>query len=341
MKLEITEDSYQWMLDRLALGIDNFYDDPYGTCDDWPDEGTDEKRKQGIRDHHGLLQNLAKEFDVSFEDIVAKWTTDYEQTRINNILNAASVDLCVATEKCCECGVVCRLVDNLECKDCTSEPPQFWEPDKSIKAKEVGGAGSRIFWLNISTRQELASTFLRFQEYYESPEFASKIFTLQEFRKWYKGDDKEFTYYDDWSGFNVPSWVLDPFREGKFLNVSSREQWLLDLFKDQDGKFYIIGTCGKDDTDQQTLKHEIAHGMFYVNAEYKEKVLNTLKGLTKDSASKIRQYLIGDYHENSIIDETHAYVLEGMELLGDEGIEGDDIKDVSTKLNAIYEKYRR
>jgi len=55
---------------------------------------------------------------------------------------------------------------------------------------------------------------LRFEEYYESPRFKGRIFTFDEYRKWYvKNSPKgkktgRFTYYSDWSGFNIPSYAL-------------------------------------------------------------------------------------------------------------------------------------
>lgn len=75
----------------------------------------------------------------------------------------------------------------------------------------------KINLLVFENQKELASTFVRFQEHYESPEFAGKTFSLEEFKEWYiKNSEKgretgEFTYYEDWSGFNIPSYVMRPF----------------------------------------------------------------------------------------------------------------------------------
>lgn len=68
-----------------------------------------------------------------------------------------------------------------------------------------------IFHVNFSSQEELASTFLRFQEHFESPSFKGKIFSLDDYKRWYikhspNGQKTgEFTYYSDWSGFNIPS----------------------------------------------------------------------------------------------------------------------------------------
>ncbi|HVY01919.1 MAG TPA: hypothetical protein VHA12_04110, partial [Candidatus Nanoarchaeia archaeon] len=93
-----------------------------------------------------------------------------------------------------------------------------------------------IFHIQFSTRLLLTSTFLRFQEHYESPKFRGKIFSLEEYKKWYisnspKGKETgKFTYYEDWSGFNIPGHVLEPFFQGKFDPLSLEEQHFIKLF---------------------------------------------------------------------------------------------------------------
>ena len=54
-----------------------------------------------------------------------------------------------------------------------------------------------IFHLKFNSQQELAETFLRFQEHYESPKYRGKVFTLGEFRKWYTDVHGSFSYYQD------------------------------------------------------------------------------------------------------------------------------------------------
>ena len=55
--------------------------------------------------------------------------------------------------------------------------------------------GNNIYLLMFENQFELCSTMLRFQEYYESPKFKNKIFTLEEYKKWYSKGNKKFTYY--------------------------------------------------------------------------------------------------------------------------------------------------
>lgn len=48
-----------------------------------------------------------------------------------------------------------------------------------IGAREIV---DRIHVATFDTQRELCSTFLRFQEHYESPEFRGKVFSLAEYR---------------------------------------------------------------------------------------------------------------------------------------------------------------
>jgi len=177
--------------------------------------------------------------------------------------------------------------------------------------------------------------FLRFQEYYESPEFSGKAFTLDEFKNWYSPNGR-FTYYSDWDGFNIPSWVLDPFKEGKLDPLAQDELDFISLFGGRDGKFYIIGTHGQE---PDALNHEIAHGLYYVEPAYKEQVLKAVSGLKETSRKAIFDFLAEDYAESSLEDELHAYLLDSLEILASRRICGKDIKSVSKAINDIYLKF--
>lgn len=172
----------------------------------------------------------------------------------------------------------------------------------------------KIHLLTFDNRQELARTFLRFQEHYESPGFKGRVFTLDEFKQWYvkhspKGKKAgKFTYYSDWSGFNIPSPVLKRFYAGEFDPLSYKERRLLEIFADVKGEFYIIGVHRKAKDLHALVKHEMAHGLFATNMTYRRKVLATLKrfdltGLKNNLRSK------SGYHEDVLDDECHAYSL--------------------------------
>ena len=130
---------------------------------------------------------------------------------------------------------------------------------------------NKIHLLVFDSSEELASVFLRFQEYYESPEFRGKVFSLEDFKGWYTKNSPsgmktgEFKYYSDWNGFNVPSSILESFRDGSFDPLSKEERKFLDMFRDEKEPFYVIGVLKGGDGFDDSMRHEIAHGMFYTN----------------------------------------------------------------------------
>jgi hypothetical protein len=192
-----------------------------------------------------------------------------------------------------------------------------------------------IFLVSFPTHNELCSTFLRFQEYYESPEFRGKIFTLDEYKDWYIKIKGSFSYFTDWSGFNISSNVFVPFREGKFNPLSEQEINLLKSFENDNGPFYLIGVSNTGtQKDPRLLKHEIAHGLFYTEPEYKRKAQEILSRYDlEDLKNWLRDQ--GGYHESVIEDECHAYGLTGSRKLTVE-----IPQELSNELNALFESYQ-
>jgi hypothetical protein len=177
-----------------------------------------------------------------------------------------------------------------------------------------------VYVVHFDSQKNMAETFLRFQEHYESPKFRNKIFTHKEFREWYIQNSKEgkktgkFTYYKDWDGFNIPSNVLNPFKEGKFNPLTEKEKKLLCLFKNVKGKFYIIAYHGGG---HHLLGHELAHALFHTNEIYKNKVLKVLK---RYNLKKVEKELlsIGGYGKHILKDEIQAYAVSlNHELMTD------------------------
>lgn len=179
----------------------------------------------------------------------------------------------------------------------------------------------KVHLLTFETQQDVTSTFLRFQEHYESPKFAGMVFSLDEYKEWYVKNSPngiktgEFTYYTDWSGFNIPGTILLPFYEGKFHPLSEAEEIILEMFKDEQNPFYIIGVHKESKSFEKLLRHETAHGLFYTNPEYKKEALEII---SKYDTSEVRKDLLasGGYGENVLDDEVHAYSISGGGSLG-------------------------
>ncbi len=192
-----------------------------------------------------------------------------------------------------------------------------------------------ILHVTFPTQRELAATFLRFEEHYESPKFRGRRFTLAEFKRWYAKEHGAFTYYKDWPAFNIPSSVLEPFYKGRFDPLSRREKRFLDAFRNLTGRFYIIGTTEK--AKEGFVMHETAHGLYYTDPSYRGKVLRILR---KTDLSGIRKFLhCHGYHPAVHWDESHAYLLTDMPEMRRSGVKLAPLRDAHKKLHALYKKH--
>lgn len=196
----------------------------------------------------------------------------------------------------------------------------------------------QIILVKAPTQVQLGATFLRFQEYYESPEFKDTIFTEGQFRKWYSEKYGANTYEIDWTGFNIPGSVFDPFIKGLFNPLSDAEKELVDLFRYRTDKFYVIGA---QDGNPETLEHEICHGLYYTNREYAlevNRVISDHRSTLNDSLDPVYNYIASlMYHPSVHDDEVHAWVSANSEDLKKLGVTVPDI--VVEQLQAIREKY--
>lgn len=201
-----------------------------------------------------------------------------------------------------------------------------------------------IFHVTIQPNVELCKTFLRFQEHYESPEFKGKIFTLLEFKEWYIADSENgkktgnFTYYSDWSGFNIPSHILDPFFEGSFNPLSWREKDFLAKFEDkQDHDFYVVGTTG---AKLDYLKHEVGHGLFYTRPDYRSKAEEIVSRIPENGRKGMEEFLLRiGYCDEVILDETHAFLLTNLDWLGKKGVDIEPLKGFDEELQSNFRNF--
>jgi hypothetical protein len=200
---------------------------------------------------------------------------------------------------------------------------------KIAKSKIAKG----IYLLRFKTQYELTATFLRIQEYYESPRFHGRIFSLEQFMDWYAERYGNFTYYQDWTGFNVPSTALQPFYEGNFDPLSKKEKQLLRLFKDLRGRFYVIGIYGSSAKDFVT--HELAHALFFLDDSYRKAVHKAMRGYnTTKLARKIAE---AGYANHVIPDEIQAYIIAPSGKLG----AVPALKPLRQELRALFRQHSK
>ena len=167
-----------------------------------------------------------------------------------------------------------------------------------------------IYLVRFDSQHSLASTFLRIQEHYESSRFRGRVFSLEEYMDWYAGRFGAFTYYQDWSGFNVPSTALAPFYSGRFDPLLRKEQQLLRLLANLKPPFYVIGLF-----DEHDLMHELAHALFFLRPAYRRDVRTALRAYNTTAVA--RRLASMGYHRSVLEDEVHAYVLAGSDVAGE------------------------
>lgn len=191
------------------------------------------------------------------------------------------------------------------------------------KVKEIR---PRIYCVLVDDDYDRAMLFCRYQEYYESPykKFRGKRFTWMEYMRFYRNAWKKdvFTYPEDWAGYNIPSNVL---MEGidAFYKETEYDHIMNDIFfycsLDSQNKnngtrcnWYLIGASSKD---LKTMDHEISHGLYYTNKEYKKEVTKLINNIKPTDYDKLKKKLIkmGYVDDKKIIDdEINAFMSTGL-----------------------------
>lgn len=177
----------------------------------------------------------------------------------------------------------------------------------------------RIFLFSMPDKYNLNMHFLRYQEFYESTsrQFRGKSFKLLDFMAWYskKYGKGNFTYTTDWDGFNIPGSVLKQVMDAGIQDKNSYDQAMENVYWSckykHDGDFYLIGA--RDSDNKRILKHEIAHGFFYLNADYRASMTAFVKALPVPLSDMLKSELkrMG-YTPKVYIDELQAYLSTGL-----------------------------
>lgn len=179
--------------------------------------------------------------------------------------------------------------------------------------------------LHVSFHNQIDMTlsFLRVQEYYESPKFRNRVFELEQYIEWYSNRNSKpraFDYITQVGGTNVPGnvfrrWQQKTSEQSKF---SPKELCLINevnnYFGENSEHFYLIGTSECMSSDTSYLAHELRHAMFHLIPEYRSDILGELKNFRLRG---LRKKLLGNkndagYHPSVIDDEIHAYLLTGL-----------------------------
>lgn len=211
-----------------------------------------------------------------------------------------------------------------------------------------------IISLRFDSQYELCSTFMRLQEFYESPfeDIKGHHFTLEQYMDRYAKEMGNFTYTIDWGGFNVPGHIVrqffDRFRPAGLLNkehvlenLISREMYGHHVEGRKD--FYVIGHYGPaaEKVDlHSTLAHEIAHGLYYLSPDYRAAATKLIEALPEKVTNKMRERLLGlgGYCEEVLPDEYQAYLSTSDDEYLKEKF-GRGLKKYAKDFRALFKQY--
>ena len=135
-----------------------------------------------------------------------------------------------------------------------------------------------VFHVDYPTQYQLTSTFMRLQEFYESPydDIRGHFFTHEQYMDRYAEDRGKMSYFTDWSGFNVPSSAISLFMDKFGYSLNVKENALMvplmsmvapRLEANPNYRYYLIGTYGMK-TD--TINHELCHAYWFIDPEYRQ-----------------------------------------------------------------------
>jgi len=177
-----------------------------------------------------------------------------------------------------------------------------------------------IFAVVVKDKYDRAMLFCRAQEYYESPspKFRGKEFSIWDYMKWYHEQKGwGFSYGSDWSGFNIPLRQINDCYNKLNKIESPYDKLMYDILAVLNLKYlatnesYVIG-CG--DTKGDIFKHEVCHGLYYTNKEYKKKMDALTKGLPKKYYEAFKKNILKmGYAAKVVDDEIQAYLQYGYE----------------------------
>jgi hypothetical protein len=170
-----------------------------------------------------------------------------------------------------------------------------------------------IYLCKIEDMYDLAMTFCRVQEFYESPfkQIRGHRFTLVELMATYaKGNNGSFSYPLDWGGFNLKgSTIKELFNLGidDFNIYDSIIKKIHDKIINEVGssQYYLMGA----DNNKLTIEHELCHAFYFIEKNYKKTVDDILIQLSTSTYKKIKNALLDmGYCRDVIQDEIQAYL---------------------------------
>lgn len=216
---------------------------------------------------------------------------------------------------------------------------------------EVKEVKPNIFCVLVDDNYDRAMLFCRYQEFYESPykNFRGKYFSWSQYMRHYKNVWKKdtFTYPIDWVGYNIPSHIVQQANH-MFVGETEYDTIMNDIYfycsdvstKNNNGKktdWYLVGSSSKD---LRTMDHEIAHGLYFTNKEYKKECDRLIRGIKPNHYDNLKKKLVamGYVSTKKIIDdEIQAFMSTGLY----NKLDTKELKKYQTDFIKNFKKYSK
>lgn len=187
---------------------------------------------------------------------------------------------------------------------------------------------SNIYILTFSSRYELCMSFVRINEFCDSPRFKNKVFTLDEFMDYWvkKNNSKCFEYPAKWNAFGLSCKdLLDWFsqfkmEQGKVRDKEKKiiEKILTKVSVDALRKTYLIAMYNGHSKREKKrlLEHEIAHAMYFLDPVYRSSCNALIDKIDRKSLRLIKRTLFSMGYSSGkgvVWNEIQAYLsTDGM-----------------------------
>jgi hypothetical protein len=196
-------------------------------------------------------------------------------------------------------------------------------------------------------QKDLALTFFRVQEYYESnnDKLKGTRFDIFDFLVESMNEHGGIDYFWYWEGFNIPGIIVNCWFTQNTPDVTPLERNLFQEIKknvDVSKSYYVIGALKKD---KNTIKHEIAHALFYLNPEYEREMMQVTEyfheNFNREHGKLAKQLKKIGYGDNVIWDEFQAYLSTGTksELVEELNLDVEKLAPVIRKYRKVLSKY--
>jgi len=205
-----------------------------------------------------------------------------------------------------------------------------------------------VFAVIVKDHYHRAMLFCRVQEYYESPnpEFRGKNFSIWDYIEWYSREHNDvFTYTFDWGGFNIPLNVAEScysklLKKGEFTPYDLEMNYIVKTIRGMvgNGKAYIIGA---PTTEDETFEHEVCHGLYATNKEYKVLVDEITETIEWQDYLKFEKNLLDMGYTAAVIpDEIQAYLSTNYEYTKfSKGVSKKKCKALHKEYKKVFDKY--